>query len=352
MKVGHFAVNIIGNIDRNHFHFIKEFSLISDELVIFSPFCFYDFGDFFQEILHAKIKKVSLITTIKPDEARQKTNSLVSFVDELNSRGVAWNISVNNRLHGKLYFFINKSIPQKAILTSANLTESGLIKNHEWGYVLSNPQEINFLFQETMKTIEVHSLTENQLINLMVAVEDLHISSPAPEPFDSKRISDIIFKTTGITWEFETRLFLKPIGSIDDKIFEGDYSLEDEMYFSKRRPSSVRINDLLICYAVGSTKLISVFKVQSDPINTNKPDDRWPWYVKAVNLSPNYGKIWFSTENSLGFLSSVFLKANPEDCLTYNEGKTLGALNFGADKIRLSENFARYLIKRIEEKNA
>lgn len=345
-------MNIIGNIDKNHLHVIKEFSQTSDELVIFSPFCFFDFADFFQEILHNKIKKVSLITTIRPDEARQKINSLVSFVDELNSRGVAWNVSVNNKLHGKLYFFVSESKPQKAILTSANLTENGLIKNHEWGYVLSDPQEIDFLFQDTMNTIEVSSLTEDQLIKLMVAVEDFHITSPTTEPYDSKRISDIIYKTTGITWKFETRLFLKPIGSIDDKIFYGDYSLEDEMYFSKRRPNSVRINDLLICYAVGSTKLVSVFKVLSEPINTNKPDDRWPWFVKAQNLSPNYGRIWFGTENTLGFLSNEFLKANPKDYLTYNEGKTLGALNFGADKIRLGEKFAQYLINKIEENNA
>lgn len=341
-------MEIIGNITSNHIHYIKNLSQQSDELIIFSPFCYQDFGDFFQEITHSKIKGVVLITTLKPDEASNKSNSLVSFIDELNKRKIVWNIKIDNKLHGKMYFFKKNNSFHNVIITSANLTDNGMNKNHEWGCLISDTKQIEELYQQAINVNEIIPINEDQVIKLVIAVDNYKKNHPQNiQTKEQVDLSEILQKTTGIKWDAETRFFLKPYGSNDDKIYDGDFSEEEFMHFSKRRPNSVRINDLLICYAVGSTKLTSVFRVLSEPQNTDNEDDRWPWFVEVENLTPEYGKKWFESDNTLSMLSNRFLEKNKENYLTYNGGKTLGAFQFGADKIRLNEDFGKFLIKMI-----
>lgn len=73
-----------------------------------------------------------------------------------------------------------------------------------------------------------------------------------------------------------TRFFIKPIGSNNHKIFDGDYSEKfQKQHFANRMPKAVRVGDILITYAVGARKIISVFKVMSSPKHTNIPNDQW-----------------------------------------------------------------------------
>lgn len=345
-------MKILGNITSSHIKAIKELSSKADELVFFSPFCYQDFSDFFQEIIGESIKSITLVTTVKPDDASYKANSLVSFIDELNARKIIWKIKIDNHLHGKLYFFLKNGAVFSAIISSANLTDNGMIRNHEWGCLIEDAPQISALYQEATNAIEIQKIDEDQVLKLMQAVDDYKLSHPQKVQNDIIDISHIIKSTIGIHWDPETRFFLKPYGSVDDKIYDGDFSEEDKIYFSKRRPNSVRINDLLICYAVGSTKLISVFKVLSEPHNTGNKKDRWPWFVEVENLTPEYGKKWFESENTLAKISSAFLKSNKKEYLTFNGGSTLGAFQFGADKIRLKETFGKYLIDIIENEFA
>lgn len=79
-------------------------------------------------------------------------------------------IHLNNKLHGKLYFSLgieNKSM----ILSSANFTINGLIKNHEWGVKISDPDIIDDILEEIFNTIEKAELTKNQLIKVCLFVE-------------------------------------------------------------------------------------------------------------------------------------------------------------------------------------
>ena len=342
---------IISNVNQTHLSKLKELCLLSDELVVFSPFCYQDFDDFFEEILYRGIKRFSLVTTLKSEDAIYKSNSLVSFVDGLNARKIKWDIKIDNKLHGKLYFFFKLGKIHSAIITSANLTENGMMRNHEWGYLTKNKSEITELYNQACSGIESQSLNENQLIQLMLQVDEYiktHPNTTKPQTQIQIDINEIISKMTGIKVFPESKIFLKPIGSTDDKIYEGDYSEETEQYFSRRRPNTVLVGDYLVSYAVGSTKLLSVFQVTSEPMNTNKPQDRWPWYVYVKNITPIYGKNWFKSVNTLSFVSKKFLEINPKGFLTYNGGRTLGALNYGTDKIRLDNEFGKFLIHLIE----
>lgn len=341
-------MKLVSNGTTNHLECIKDLSLRSDELVFFSPFCFQDFDDFFQEIIHDGTTRVSLVTTLKPEDAVNKCGSMVSFIDIMTARKIKWDLKIDNRLHGKLYFFKHRNRFTGAIVTSANLTENGMRRNHEWGCLLEDESDVRQLFEEAMKGVEIQQVTEEMVIQLMLKVDEYLIAHPVQRKPDLIDIGGILKAITGMQTEAETRLFLKPIGATGLPVLSGDFSKEGSVSFSRRRPNSVRIGDLLICYAVGSTKLISVFRVLSEPLNTNNAADRWPWYVEVRNETPDYGRRWFETDNELIKVTNRYLEAHPEHELTFIGGRTLGALQFGADKIRLNDDFGKYLIGVVE----
>jgi len=73
----------------------------------------------------------------------------------------------------------------------------------------------------------------------------------------------------------DIRYFIKPIGSTDSPFPESgklDKAIVS-LHFAKR-PRAVRIGDILICHAVGSTKFIGYYEVITEPILTGGDDDR------------------------------------------------------------------------------
>lgn len=134
------------------------------------------------------------------------------------------------------------------------------------------------------------------------------------------------------------RYFIKPVG-YTDKPFELSRKLSsniEKMHFAKR-PKSVRIGDVLICYAVGTRKLLGYFEVISDPYIWDS-SSRWSWEVTAKNLCPTYSESWNKFENTT---SSIRVSFNPDSHITNNGGKSFGALQRGVDKICLTEEFAK-----------
>jgi hypothetical protein len=156
--------------------------------------------------------------------------------------------------------------------------------------------------------------------------------------------------------EIEGRIWLKPIGVTDDPIVAGtDFSaMHEEMHFSKRRPSGIAIGDTIIAYGVGTGMVLAYYTVTSEPwkIPDHEMDEewkkRWPWYVEAANESPDFGSRWWELGLHINELVSSFLTEAGEDAaITAAGGRTLGALNFGADKIRLTNDFGEYVVGRI-----
>ena len=158
-------------------------------------------------------------------------------------------------------------------------------------------------------------------------------------------------------------IWLKPVWYSEEPMKEGTVfaKLREELYFSKRRPSGIRQGDIIIVYGVGTTKLVGIFTVTSEPIYTseNEIDDddewkkRWPWYVRAVNNSPQFSSTWWTHKLFINELVNDYLKEYEyEKPITRAGGQTLGALNFGLDKVALAHHFGLYLIGIIESLNA
>jgi len=74
---------------------------------------------------------------------------------------------------------------------------------------------------------------------------------------------------------------------------------------------------------------------------------RWPWYVLAQNSTPNFGSTWSRHNLWINSLKDEFLIMNPDKAITAAGGQTLGALNYGKDKLKLSPDFAKFIIGKV-----
>ena len=66
-------------------------------------------------------------------------------------------------------------------------------------------------------------------------------------------------------------------------------------------------------------------------------------------MSTDFGAKWWFFDYTLSSLQNEFKTNCPDKHITYKGGDTLGALNFGADKIRLTQEFAEFLIRKIKQ---
>ncbi|WP_338032561.1 hypothetical protein [Clostridium manihotivorum] len=193
------------------------------------------------------------------------------------------------------------------------------------------------------------NLSKEQITSIIKKIDDYsNLLEWETEAKVDLKVSEFIEYKNNISYS-NKRFFLKPLGSAQEP-FSTSRSLSSDVeniHFSKRRPASVRVGDILICYAVGSGKLLGLFEVIEEPMNSRIENDRWPWFVKAKNLCVTYSESWYHYENTVSSVQSSF---KMDTAITYVGGKTLGALKRGADKIQLTEEFANHIINIIKEK--
>lgn len=149
-------MRIIDNLskDKNHRNYILDMIEKSDELLITSPYLMRDFAVLFDNEVLNGIKKIDLITTLQPNSLDQikKVYSLKTLIEipKIKSGEIKCNISVNNKLHGKIYIFKNSNEYIGGLITSANFTDSGLYINHEWGMAIEEEEKL-FQLESSIK---------------------------------------------------------------------------------------------------------------------------------------------------------------------------------------------------------
>lgn len=331
---------IFNNKDNSHLGSILSLSMDADELVIASPFCFADFSFFATEVSKAgPINKITLITTLKNEEAYTKVPSLVSFRNEMEKAGIQWRVLIDESLHGKVYVFKKDAKPITAIITSANLTNNGMRTNHEWGYRIVDRNEIASIERQILSdaTFELLADVIEELNKRVTKNHKTFVNNPA-----TIEIDDILIRTTVPKGK---RIFVKPVGTLSTPVYDGDFSNEGRQFFS-RYPKAVRVGDILITYGVGSRKIISAFEVLSEAISTENPSDRWKWYVKVKNLTPNMGKVWMDRNLFIMSIANSYYKTYTSK-LTANGNANLNGLKIGNDKIQLTYGFGRFLYSKV-----
>ncbi len=343
-----------------HLEKIQRHFETSEEVLVASPFLMNDFSRFFSAVNTNDLKRFDLITTMPTlaFEQKPKIASLLSLftVPMVASGNTRCSISLNNSLHGKIYLFKKANGERVAIISSANFTNNGLAKWHEWGVEIYDFQEITALENALRMSIQFADLTEEQLQKWQDKVERHLKISPAPamENQTLDLLGDMKGENIKDLLSSNPTIWLKPIGVTGNPVTP-DRTFDDAVYplhFAKE-PKSVNIGDIVICYGVGAGKLLSVYRVFS-PTRKATPEQetreewirRWPWIKDGQNITPNYGRRWASFDLFLNGLMSEFLNSNPDKTITPTS-KTLGALNYGHDKFRLSREFAEYLLNVI-----
>ncbi|PDY52292.1 restriction endonuclease PLD domain-containing protein [Bacillus toyonensis] len=343
-------MKILNNISSTHYNELKNIILDTDELIIVSPFLMESFDNFFVEIKDMGIKHISLITTLKDNslDLLKKSNSIHSFCFNCKMNEINYSIYIDNQLHGKVYISLKNGIPLKGIITSANFTKSGLEQNHEWGILTEDSHQIRNLLDE-IKSVSSRELSSEELDEIIKKIDTYCKGKVIPkENKIDLSVSDILNKRKKrIT--FNKRYFIKPVGVSDDPFPENRIlsSAIEKLHFSKKRPASVGVGDVLICYAVGTTKLLGYFEVIEGPYLIDEKPSRWPWEVKGKNLCPAYSERWNTFNNTISSIQASYDFVAP--VTKNNKGNNLNGLMFGLDKIQLTEEFATHVIKIIED---
>ena len=143
-------MGIISNLQSNHFRHIKEILAGANEFRIISPFLMESFDVFFEEIKEIGIQHITLTTTLRDNnpDLFKKANSLHSFLYNCVAHGIDYSVSIDNKLHGKIYISSEDGNPLKGIVSSANFTEAGLGHNHEWGVLIEDERALSDLINE------------------------------------------------------------------------------------------------------------------------------------------------------------------------------------------------------------
>ena len=112
------------------------------------------------------------------------------------------------------------------------------------------------------------------------------------------------------------------------------------------KPVGVKIDDILISYAVGHKNILSIYRVNSEVKSTGIENDRWPYYVVGENLTPFYGQEWSNYGIGISNLKTEVLNNNLFD-ITPSGKNSYGSLMRGADKLRVTPEFGQYIIDKI-----
>ena len=185
--------------------------------------------------------------------------SLMDFVDRGNA--IDLRISINNRLHGKVYVFRQSDAPIAALITSANFTDSGLCKNDEWGVLIDDPVSIVDVETSIKNIASYNELTVDDAKEMLEMIDTYRAEHGEPPDTDGIELdlnSVLVNVSICDNW-------LKPVGDRDNHIVEGeDFSARTSNLHFAKRPTGVSVGDKMIEYGVGIGMVLTYYTVTSE----------------------------------------------------------------------------------------
>lgn len=343
---------IINNLTRNnHWYQLTEIFHLAKRVFIISPFITKNINLFNFDNL-SNLQQITIVTTLKPYDKDQY--SKIEYFKELfkifSSKNVAFEILIDNSLHGKIFIGEYDDTSAKAIITSANFTDSGLRINNEWGILINDISEINKVKHGIINKIKYKGIDEKTIDTYLDKINEI------PKPLLGKNPIELnlslLFNNKDNFFKIgnDITFWLKPIGVTDNKVpFSSKYDeVDKDLHFSKVMPKGIKKGDLLICYAVGHLNILSIYRINSEVKKTTLENDRWPYYVIGENLTPNYGREWSKQNITITNQKNLVLHQEKFD-ITPSGKNSFGSLMRGADKLRLTKEFGNYLLNKISK---
>lgn len=357
---------------RTHAERLADLLVGAEEALLVSPFVFDDFEPWVRSVDFTTLRGLTLVTTLAPrgDDQLRKPAALLSLIRALRTHAPATRVRIqlDERLHGKIYLAGRVGRMERGIVTSANLTRSGLHSNHEWGFYTEDLAVLEELRRQVDATVEYPELSEELLEYMLLCVDSYerangtssrpdidvglkHALSRAPRRMS---VNDVL--AAGVS---QRRVFLKPWGTAAEPLRKADRepfdSLEEDLSFPKRpEPRDVRSGDIVIVFATGDRSVVSVYRVLREASERSADEQardpiaaRWPWFVKAQNVTPGLGGRWWEVDLTIDALLEGFHDEMPDAPVSNAGGTGLGTFGFGAGRLRLSDDFGEYALRRL-----
>lgn len=361
-------------ITNNHLDkIISVLNSTKSEIKIISPFIKVEMTRYLCEIVKKKNIKCTVITKFYYDNLIKGVSDFEAL-EMMVDCGIK--VYILKELHTKLYLFDDNC----GMMGSANFTQGGFQFNHELSlYIEDDEETLDSMHQyfDTM-VVEIEKQGDEGRLNKEWLTEQKIIISDRIKDY-KKALKQNNLKTYNKTFGAKVLLeevknlqdndnvqnlfaisknksdkikyFIKPVGSSDAPFLEGRIILDDKMYFSKRFPKAIEKGSIMIAYGVGVYRILGYYQSTSDEamVDPDNASGRWPHYVDSICMNKKYSEKWWDFDLYLKDIQEDFLNLYPNIPLTYVGTQSLGALNWSADKIRLSTEFAKYIIDRINE---
>lgn len=331
----------------NHLAVVKDCFLKADEALIVSPFLSDDLSFFsFEELLH--LRKITLVTRLKPYTLDQydKVYFLLDLFSFGSKHGIEIEVMIDNFLHGKVYVGIKAGQYRQAVITSANFNHHGLVINNEWGVSLEDETEIALMVQEIYRNIFLEKLDEVKLLEF-TKVLDQNPRKIRQREAGFNLVKHLAVLPNPLHISGKTTYWLKPIGVTGNPVrLDRSFGKKEYPMHFHENPAGVRIGHIIIAYAVGHNNILSVYEVISETMNTGVADDRWPFYVMGKNLTSHYGHEWYkhNFNNRDQRTEAITLG---KFSVTPSGKDSFGRLNHGGDKLKITPEFANYVIDKL-----
>lgn len=342
-------VNIISNGKKsNHLKRLQNPAKKSDTLIIVSPFLAEDISKLVAEM--PSIKKITLYTTLqKYEDTAQKVIALYKFHEFCKIQNIDLLIKIDDNLHGKVYLFYKGVDERGFVLTSGNFTENGLKNNHEYGVCIKDDKKQKEM-AEILMSVNTYDLTHMQLCEIYDAALKFIKKHPVVQQ-EKFKVHTMINKKPSATQNGTLKYYLKPVGTSQKPFVKPEVIKETDKLGFGSNPRTIQKGDVLLLHSVGPSSIVGYYVVSSDETMYDKidDDDRWPWKVTAECHSSKFSASWWDYELKTQELVEEFLTLHPGSHITAAGGDTLGALQWGRDKVEITKDFAQFVISRIPE---
>ncbi len=369
-------IMLINNLtDKNHMSYLAELSQGASEILLVSPFLFEDFSKLFDKINLTETKVIELITTLrrKSDDQLKKPQQLTSFIQNVKraNHEAVCKIHINNKLHGKIYIFKYPNGDEKGIVSSANLTDSGLNRNHEWGLLVQDQDILKQLRAEVMGAIDYKDVSRDLITGKMVLFAEQAIRKlPKQEIAEYPDIDLIKLLKEYVPSEKEPRdlssdlanargFFLTPIGDSERPILVKDkqkFGNHKELRFSKKKFRKTSPKDIFISFGTGSRSILCINTaltgIEESPKKMQEMDSdiaRWPQFIISHNHTPKFGDRWWDYNITIYQLKDEYLSRNPKETIAFSDKDSLKTFNQGADRLKITKGFAEFICQKIQQ---
>ena len=330
----------------NHLSCLKKMATKADTLIIVSPFVADDISKLLEGM--PTIRNITLYTTLqKYDDTAQKVVALYKFYEFCKAKSIDLLVKIDDNLHGKVYLFYDGIKSKGFMLTSGNFTENGLVNNHEYGLCVEDPDKQKEM-ADIIMSINTYDLSYTQLCEIYDEALKFIKKHPAVQQ-EKFKVHKLINKKPSATQNGSVKFYLKPVGTSQEPFVKPMVIKDVDMLGFGKNPKSMQKGDVLLLHSVGPSSIVGYYVVISDEAVFDKKDDsdRWPWKVQAECHSSQFSSVWWDYELKTQELVNEFLEQNPGKHITLAGGDTLGALQWGRDKVQITKEFAQFIIDRM-----